>query len=826
MISSQNTITSSAANGSATTFAYDFYLRQQSDLIVTLLNADGSVATAIAYTGGATGDNSGGSIVFATAPANGLTVVIHRNTYKDQDKDYVANDDFPSDSHENALDQSIILHQEMSRGLKSTLRVPAYETDELPAFLKAERLNKLVGFGATGAPLLYGQTSVIYTEGEILSVPNVAQLDALDITASGTTLVDGSTVRVLGYYAEGDGGGGIFHLVTSSTTITPILRSVSGESGRRWKRIINEPFDNPRWFGAKIDGATDDRAAFVACAANRGCVFLSPGTMYWSAGIEFDYTARTDSFCVFGCGKGISKILCNDTDTAFSQIDFKGNSSAKNNVTLRDFTIGRATPTNYVGVVGPKTVFVANGKDVVIEGIEEYGAIGFGIQVDYCSGALIRGCHVHDHKGGATPSSGFDGIHIYRSTDTIVESNRVERVGDDGISFGSFLIGFPIVGFIARGNITTDTGAGGINVYGHSSDGVIDANIIKSAYAGGVKLWDPYNSTYSIKNVTISNNRIYESGAPGSSAGITLNQTTGSGLGEFEDVTITGNHCFDCSRGITIVSSVSNKGSRRVRVLNNWLKRSGQWGIWTNYCHEYLEIRGNHIEDTGTQAIYCNNSEAFTRCVICDNVIKNYNMDNVASGHGIWARSGQMSIIWIVTGNVIYDPAIAASSLPSTGSMAYEMSDISSPLSIYDQQLVSTLKSGGVQFPTAGGQGNNFRSGNAPTTGTWRRGTVVWKVNSGSGSPAGWLCTTSGTFRTISGLTAVTTSGSNIATITGGAVFAGEYITIAGVSGTLTVRDYNADTGVIQLISNADATVSGATITRSAPVFRAMANLA
>ena len=309
MISSQNTITSSAANGSTTTFAYDFYLRQQSDLIVTLLNADGSVAPAIAYTGGATGDNSGGSIVFATAPANGLTVVIHRNTYKDQDKDYVANDDFPSDSHENALDQSIILHQEMSRGLKSTLRVPAYETDELPAFLKAERLNKLVGFGATGAPLLYGQTSVIYTEGEILSVPNVAQLDALDITASGTTLVDGSTVRVLSYYAGGDGGGNIFELITSSAAATPLLRAVSGQSGRRWRALVASGQSLPLTaFGVKTDG-TDSLTATQLAIDTYKILHLGPdltvtlgGSLKWRDSVKMDlrggklkFTNVTDS---------------------------------------------------------------------------------------------------------------------------------------------------------------------------------------------------------------------------------------------------------------------------------------------------------------------------------------------------------------------------------------------------------------------------------------------------------------------------------------------------------------------------------------------------
>jgi hypothetical protein len=104
-------------------------------------------------------------------------------------------------------------------------------------------------------------------------------------------------------------------------------------------------------------------------------------------------------------------------------------------VKLAGFSIGRNDPDGCTGTVGPKTIYIAYSEHVVVENIEEYGAIGFGIHVAYSYIVYVRNCWVHDHKDGAEHLSGTDGIDVWYSTQINVYNNVVERVGDDGISF-------------------------------------------------------------------------------------------------------------------------------------------------------------------------------------------------------------------------------------------------------------------------------------------------------------------------------------------------------------------------------------------------------
>jgi hypothetical protein len=303
MISSQNTISTSVANGVATVFAYDFYVKEQADITVVLLNADGTLATVGANTVAGTGTNNGGTVTFTSPPANGLTVVIYRDSYKDQDKDYVANDDFPSDSHENALDHSILLHQEAGRNLKTAVRIPIYENLELTEITKASRLSKIVGFSATGQVALYDQSAVVYVEGDILSVADMTTLEALSVSA----IADGTTVQVRGYNAAGDSGGGVFELITSSDTATAILRSVFGETGKRWRRLTSNPnFANAAWYGFFPSVSDSDESLLQLAIDAHQTVFVNPGlytlgggvrlrdkTNLEATGVTFAFTAKT-----------------------------------------------------------------------------------------------------------------------------------------------------------------------------------------------------------------------------------------------------------------------------------------------------------------------------------------------------------------------------------------------------------------------------------------------------------------------------------------------------------------------------------------------------
>lgn len=120
-------------------------------------------------------------------------------------------------------------------------------------------------------------------------------------------------------------------------------------------------------------------------------------------------------------------------------------------------------------------------------------------------------------------------------------------------------------------------------------------------------------------------------------------------------------------------------------------------------------------------------------------------------------------------------------------------------------------------------KGRQLCSGAAiPTSGTFDVG--AWWYNSipAASGTGYWACVTGGTFGTLSGVTGSITSGSPTLTVSSAAsLLVGQYITIAGVSGTFKIKAISGTT--VTLNANAGATVSGAAVAWSAPVFKASA---
>ena len=104
-ISTTSIKNSYSGDGSTTNFAYTFKIFANSDLQVIIRSSTGleTVKTITThYTVAGAGDASGGSITFTTGntPASGETVVIRRALPQTQSLDYIANDPFPAESHE------------------------------------------------------------------------------------------------------------------------------------------------------------------------------------------------------------------------------------------------------------------------------------------------------------------------------------------------------------------------------------------------------------------------------------------------------------------------------------------------------------------------------------------------------------------------------------------------------------------------------------------------------------------------------------------------------------------------------------------------------
>ncbi len=157
-VSTATSFNSYAGNGSTTSFAYAFKIFQDSNLVVTLVNDTTGVETTQTlttdYTVTGAGSDSGGSVVFGTAPALGNTVVIRRVLPVTQETNYVPNDPFPAEAHEDALDKLTMLVQQEVASSELAVQFPEGDVGSginniLPSV--TGRADKLIKFGLDGA---------------------------------------------------------------------------------------------------------------------------------------------------------------------------------------------------------------------------------------------------------------------------------------------------------------------------------------------------------------------------------------------------------------------------------------------------------------------------------------------------------------------------------------------------------------------------------------------------------------------------------------------------------------------------------------------------
>lgn len=112
-------------DGSTTDFPYTNKVFEDSDLEVYVGGSLQALSTDYTVTGAGTA--GGGDVKFVSAPANAAEIVIIRNVPNKQETDYVENDDFPADAHENALDRRTIIDQQQEEVL---VRTPVYPKTE------------------------------------------------------------------------------------------------------------------------------------------------------------------------------------------------------------------------------------------------------------------------------------------------------------------------------------------------------------------------------------------------------------------------------------------------------------------------------------------------------------------------------------------------------------------------------------------------------------------------------------------------------------------------------------------------------------------------
>ena len=156
-ISSTTVKNSYSGNGTLDTFNYTFKIFADSDLEVIIRDATATetVKTLTThYTVTGAGSASGGTIVFTAGniPSATETVVIRRAVPQTQAIDYIANDPFPAESHEEGLDRAMMAVQQLQEEVDRSIKLSRTNTMSNTEFTigDTDRANKVFGFDSAG----------------------------------------------------------------------------------------------------------------------------------------------------------------------------------------------------------------------------------------------------------------------------------------------------------------------------------------------------------------------------------------------------------------------------------------------------------------------------------------------------------------------------------------------------------------------------------------------------------------------------------------------------------------------------------------------------
>jgi len=144
-------------NGSTTAFTYTFPINTTAEILVIERSATGT-ETVRAEGSGSTNYGivnngaAGGIVTMVTAPVSGVTLILRRNTTLTQETDYVANDPFPAETHEDALDKLQMQTQELQEQADRSFKVSRTTSITTSEFTEdaATRASKALGFDSNG----------------------------------------------------------------------------------------------------------------------------------------------------------------------------------------------------------------------------------------------------------------------------------------------------------------------------------------------------------------------------------------------------------------------------------------------------------------------------------------------------------------------------------------------------------------------------------------------------------------------------------------------------------------------------------------------------
>jgi hypothetical protein len=210
-VSSTTVKNSYSGNGSTTEFAYTYRIFADSDLQVIIRSAAGTETTKTItthYTVAGAGDANGGSVTFTVGnvPTATETVVLRREVPQTQAIDYIANDPFPAESHEEGLDRATMNIQQLQEEVDRSIKLSRTNTMTSTEFTvdAADRANKILAFDATGEISVTQElgtfkgsdtttTTAAYVARDIIKSTTAGQLNNVYICTAASVIGDALT---------------------------------------------------------------------------------------------------------------------------------------------------------------------------------------------------------------------------------------------------------------------------------------------------------------------------------------------------------------------------------------------------------------------------------------------------------------------------------------------------------------------------------------------------------------------------------------------------------------------------------------------------------
>jgi len=166
-----------AGNGSTTVFPVNYYFLENSHLQVILITSAGveTIQTLTTnYTVTGAGNEAGGSVTMLVAPPVNVTIVIQRSVPATQETDYLANDPFPAESHERALDKLTMLAQQNEREIDRALKIPLASVATTSTELPIPVGNKLLAWNSNASAITnFDPAAIISIVGQQTSYGDV-----------------------------------------------------------------------------------------------------------------------------------------------------------------------------------------------------------------------------------------------------------------------------------------------------------------------------------------------------------------------------------------------------------------------------------------------------------------------------------------------------------------------------------------------------------------------------------------------------------------------------------------------------------------------------